>query len=358
MKSRFTGGQYSVFRFLLGNAAAMQLATFLELPEAPFSATSITQFGLVIVSIVACLLVMLGVKDRVQAVFSGVFVILVPGSMGVEISYGSALLCVLLFLHALTPPAPYGSWAARKRTDPRGDWHMPARVHRLHWIVLCVAYAYAGALSFDSAAPATNWIVPIALLAFGPLCLIEKIRWPLWLLFLVGSLITFAIALFNFDASTEGAWLLLHLFAFDPAWIKPTQRDKPTLVFYDGTCGLCHRAIRFFLAEDAYENLRFAPLQGTTLKESIGDRDPKSLPDSLIVFTQDGEMLVRSAAVLEAMSRLGGMWRLIASLYRICPRFVLDIHYKQVAVIRQQFFAKPKQLCPILPPDLASRFLP
>jgi len=31
----------------------------------------------------------------------------------------------LLLLHAVLPKAPYGSWAARSRDDPRGNWYMP-----------------------------------------------------------------------------------------------------------------------------------------------------------------------------------------------------------------------------------------
>ncbi|HZH02738.1 MAG TPA: DCC1-like thiol-disulfide oxidoreductase family protein [Myxococcaceae bacterium] len=35
------------------------------------------------------------------------------------------------------------------------------------------------------------------------------------------------------------------------------------ILFYDGGCGLCHRAVRFVLARDPAGRFRFAPLGGS-----------------------------------------------------------------------------------------------
>jgi hypothetical protein len=43
--------------------------------------------------------------------------------------------------------------------------------------------------------------------------------------------------------------VMLHFFTFDPAWVKPFGAETE-MIFYDGHCGLCHRAVRFVLAED------------------------------------------------------------------------------------------------------------
>src|SRR5437879_7319379 len=50
----------------------------------------------------------------------------------------------LLLAHVFLPPAPYGSWAARGRPDPRGAWYMPQAIYLLAWLLMALGYAYSG----------------------------------------------------------------------------------------------------------------------------------------------------------------------------------------------------------------------
>ncbi len=349
--SKYTGGQYSLLRVALGYLTAFAMFLLVAATEGSWIVTAL--------GIVAGILICVGAYDRVVAILSGVAVIALSGQLPGDLSYGPVILCVLLLLHALVPPGPYGSWASRNRTDPGGGWKMPARNRRMTWLVLSVAYAYLGALELGDSV--VDWPIAIALIAFGPLALVGRIRPFVWTLFLVGILFAFLPVLSDHPTGLVdwGAWLLFHLFAFEPAWIRPTKREERTVVFFDGTCGLCHRTARMLIAEDAYDNLRFAPLQGSTFEEARGERPAKSFPDSLIVFAPNGDVLSKSTAVLEALSRLGGFWRLKAAFLRnLTPRVVRDMQYDQVAQARRMFFAKPKDLCPLMPPELADRFLP
>ena len=54
----------------------------------------------------------------------------------------------LLVFHLFVPVAPFGSWDARTRTDPRGDWHRPRWLHHAAWVWLA-------AIHFDRAL--THW---------------------------------------------------------------------------------------------------------------------------------------------------------------------------------------------------------
>ena len=131
------------------------------------------------------------------------------------------------------------------------------------------------------------------------------------------------------------------------------------LLFYDGTCGLCHHSVKFVLAHDREgTGFRFAPLQGSTFAETYSESQRAGFPDSIVVRTADGRTLVRSAAALEIGERLGGGWRTLARLFGVLPRWLLDWGYDGIAKVRKFIFAPPQGVCPLLPPELRGRFLP
>ena len=53
--------------------------------------------------------------------------------------------------------------------------------------------------------------------------------------------------------------VMIHLFTFDPDWLRPDRAARPILLF-DGECALCHGAVRFLSQEDSHDVLRYAPL--------------------------------------------------------------------------------------------------
>ena len=133
----------------------------------------------------------------------------------------------------------------------------------------------------------------------------------------------------------------------------------PEILFYDGGCGLCHRAVRFVLAFDREGRaFRFAPLGGATFRAQVPEAERASLPDSLVLRTAEGETLTRSAAVLHILRRLGGFFRLVAILGGIVPRFLGDALYDFVARVRSKLFARPDDVCPTVPKELRARFEP
>lgn len=128
-------------------------------------------------------------------------------------------------------------------------------------------------------------------------------------------------------------------------------------LFFDGECGLCHRWVLFALARDhGRELFRFAPLQGPTCAALVPASARAALPDSLAVRTANGRLLVRSAAVLHVLARLGGAWRALAALLGVVPRPLRDWVYERVASVRKRLFARPASACPVVPYELARRF--
>lgn len=130
-------------------------------------------------------------------------------------------------------------------------------------------------------------------------------------------------------------------------------------LFYDGTCALCHRAVKFVLRHDREGKLfRFAPLGGATFAARIPAEQRAGLPDSVVLQTGDGRLLVRSNAFLHIFVRLGGGWKILADLLRAVPRPWRDAVYEGVARVRYRVFGRTKDWCPVIPPELRARFDP
>jgi predicted DCC family thiol-disulfide oxidoreductase YuxK len=130
-------------------------------------------------------------------------------------------------------------------------------------------------------------------------------------------------------------------------------------VFYDGTCGFCHWSVKLLLAADRRGTLfRYAPLGGATFHARVPTDERGVLPDSVVIYTSDGALLIRSAAVLHVLRRVGGWWRVLAFLLAGIPRPIFDQLYDGFAAIRHRLFRRPKVSCPVLAPALRARFDP
>jgi predicted DCC family thiol-disulfide oxidoreductase YuxK len=129
-------------------------------------------------------------------------------------------------------------------------------------------------------------------------------------------------------------------------------------VFYDGDCGFCHRSVRFLAEHDRAGAFRFAPLGGPTFLGLVPEAQRASLPDTLVIHTADGRVLVQSAAALHCLRRLGGGFRVLARLGALVPRALLDAGYAAFARNRQRWFARPQHACPVPPGALRARLDP
>lgn len=135
------------------------------------------------------------------------------------------------------------------------------------------------------------------------------------------------------------------------------EPDAVERLFYDGSCALCHGAVRFVLARDPEGRaFRFAPLHSAAFRAVASDELRAGLPDSLVLATEDGRLLTRSDAVLHLLGRLGGGWRVLAGLGGLVPRGLRDAAYDLVARVRYRVFGRKDDACPVIPPAQRSRF--
>ena len=82
------------------------------------------------------------------------------------------------------------------------------------------------------------------------------------------------------------------------------------------------------------------------------------VPDSVVVLTTDGALLVRSDAFLHILRRLGGGWSRLAAVISVVPRRIRDAVYDFIARVRYRVFGKRDDWCPVIEPDLRKRFEP
>ncbi len=129
-------------------------------------------------------------------------------------------------------------------------------------------------------------------------------------------------------------------------------------VFYDGECGFCHESVRFLAARDRAGAFRYAPLGGPTFLALVPAAARDALPDSIVVHTAGGRVLVQSEAALHCLRRLGGGWRALAALLALVPHALRDFAYAGFARNRKRWFARPQDACPVPPGSLRARFDP
>ncbi len=391
MKNGWTGGQYSLYRIVFGVYLFIHFFALVPWADEVFHqilprdaspllhlfpnilAFADVALPMLVIAQAAAIFFAAGYHDRIAAVVMWYVLACLFGRNPLIANPSLPFVGWLLLAHAFLPRAPFWSWDARGRVDPRGNWSMPPQIFAVAWIVMSLGYSYSGYTKLIS----PSWtdgtafarvlanplarpsfirdfmlgLPPIALsvatwgalaleLLYGPLALFRRVRPWLWLAMLLMHL--GLMVLIDFADLSFGMFIL-HFFTFDPAWIPRRAPATTDRVLYDGSCGLCHRSVRFLIAEDGPGTLfTYEPQEGGG--------------STVVVETASGERFTRSTAVIHLLHRLGGLWRVIAIVFALVPRRLRDAAYDLVARVRYRIFGKTKDACPLMPPELRSRF--
>ena len=139
----------------------------------------------------------------------------------------------------------------------------------------------------------------------------------------------------------------------------PIAPETVERIFFDGDCGVCHWSVRFVAQRDPEgKTFRFAPLGGEVFQNQLKEAQQDQLPDSLVVQTASGRLLVQSDGVVHILRRLGGRWKWLGHLIALVPRRLRDFGYARFAANRHRVAAKPESACPLPSPELRSRLDP
>ena len=137
----------------------------------------------------------------------------------------------------------------------------------------------------------------------------------------------------------------------------PADDALPTapLILYDGTCGLCTKAVQWILRHERDHDILFAPLQGATA--ALARQRFPAIPVTLesVIYVADGRAYLRSKALIHATRHLNAPWRWAYPL-RVLPGFVLDLGYRVIAAIRYRLWGHA-DACQLATPGQRRRFL-
>lgn len=148
--------------------------------------------------------------------------------------------------------------------------------------------------------------------------------------------------------------------------MQPELRGKHIL-FYDGDCAFCDRAVQFYTSRDRRDCLRIAPLQGGFAAVELarcgvdsrvleaGRTEAQALQDYYVLAdygTARERLLCRSRATSLLLRSLGGGWPLLGGLLAVIPAPLLDACYGVISRNRYRWFGK-KDACKL--PTAAQR---
>lgn len=125
------------------------------------------------------------------------------------------------------------------------------------------------------------------------------------------------------------------------------------VIFFDGVCGLCNGFVDFIMKIDKSRQFQFSPLQSEFAQQNLPPEWTQDLKS--VVLKTDGEILVKTDAVIKVLTTIGGIWSL-AVIGKWIPLFIRNWLYDSVALNRYRLFGK-KDTCRLPTPDERARFL-
>jgi predicted DCC family thiol-disulfide oxidoreductase YuxK len=127
-----------------------------------------------------------------------------------------------------------------------------------------------------------------------------------------------------------------------------------SIVFFDGTCVLCHGFFRWLIKNDRNKLFSFATLQSPPGVEMIKHLKVKVNEETIILLHQ-GTAFTFSSAVLKIFILLGGFNKIVGRLGFIFPKILRDGVYLFISRYRYKIFGK--QACMIPDSETRDRFI-
>lgn len=136
-----------------------------------------------------------------------------------------------------------------------------------------------------------------------------------------------------------------------PTWVS----EHDHIVLFDGVCHLCSGWVHFLIQRDPGARFSFCSVQsseGKALLQSVGlDSDDIET----MVYVREGQVFLRSTALLEIVKELPAAWPVLAGgLY--VPKGFRDAFYTLIARNRYRIAGK-KTHCLMPSDDVKARFI-
>jgi predicted DCC family thiol-disulfide oxidoreductase YuxK len=129
-----------------------------------------------------------------------------------------------------------------------------------------------------------------------------------------------------------------------------------SVIVFDGVCVLCSRWVDFVLRRDRQGRYKFAAMQSASgrvllIEHGIDPDDPLSF-----LLLEGAKGYTDTDAIVRILRSFGPVWRFVALLVSIVPRFVRDPLYRWIARNRYRMFGR-RAACRVPTAEIADRFL-
>ena len=126
------------------------------------------------------------------------------------------------------------------------------------------------------------------------------------------------------------------------------------IILFDGTCAFCEGSVKFFAARDS-GYFKFGASQTPEAAALLSQHHLTRDAARSIILIEEGQVFLRSTAVLRIMKRLHAPWSWLGLLLWV-PLPIRDFVYGIVASIRHRIAGR-SNACEIPPPEIRSRLI-
>ena len=126
------------------------------------------------------------------------------------------------------------------------------------------------------------------------------------------------------------------------------------VILFDGTCAFCERSDRSIATRDR-GYFKFGASQNDEGRALLAQHGTDREAARSIILIEDGEVFLRSTAVLKIARRLTAPWNWAAA-FLLVPTPLRDAVYRVVAAVRHRI-AGPSNACEIPPREIRTRLI-
>jgi predicted DCC family thiol-disulfide oxidoreductase YuxK len=126
------------------------------------------------------------------------------------------------------------------------------------------------------------------------------------------------------------------------------------VILFDGTCAFCERSVRFIASRDG-GYFKFGASQNPEGRALLARYGTDRQSARSIILIEDGEVSLRSTAVLRIARHLTAPWRW-AAICLVIPTPLRDALYRVIAAIRHRLAGR-SNACEIPPPEIRNRLI-
>lgn len=115
--------------------------------------------------------------------------------------------------------------------------------------------------------------------------------------------------------------------------------EEHPIMFFDGECVFCCKALHFFIKIDKDQKLRYTTLQSDFGKEIMQKLGLKFGEDESVILIYKGESYLKTDVTFKVLSLLRFPYKAL-SIFKVIPKFIRDWVYDLIAKNRIKWFGQ------------------